>query len=588
MKTNIYFTYFLLISFILFFSITNFYWIKEYRFDQLLDIDEAGYLSYSMSLANALKWGGIKGWFSALANPVQFGPLVPIIASIFIFFADGSENAALLTNTFLCIFLFITISQIGLILSGKQAALLSTIFTASLFFIIIYSRAFSFTIASALFFALAVLAFIKCVSFTNRNWSIILGMALALLILSRTMTLAFLPAFFIVCLVNVFFGNESLTKNTYKNIAWSVFFFLLLALPWYVINFKGVFGYLLSYGYGKQASEYGSNLDIFSLGYLKNRLSDWGEEYGFIQYSILIIILFFNLLKTVKNLKYITFMKSTVFQLIILLFFSFMTLFSSKNTGSGFQVPLMGVLSTLLISCFFNLYVSCFCRVSGWFVVCTLYAVIFYSQFNINNCNLLGYNSNQETGLNPYAKFTFPYLGDKVLLDCRGTIHRYIDAIPSSCINCQRNLDFKDINFNKEIAVKWRLLSSDIANYIYKNDVNKHMISFGTRHMLMNSNTFEFELIKKNGEALPVTQIEPTIVSNTILGYTDWIKKAENNTSCYIIKSNKTSGEFTPYPNIELLNSALLSLDYTVKKSFNTPTEGQYFEIWAKDSNLCR
>ena len=120
MKNKENLSYLLLLAFIFLFAITNIYWIKEYRFDQLMDIDEAGYLSQSMILQNALKWGGIREWFNLLSYPSSFAPLVPSIASILIYFGGGSENYGLLTNTFLCLFLFITIYQIGLMLSGKS------------------------------------------------------------------------------------------------------------------------------------------------------------------------------------------------------------------------------------------------------------------------------------------------------------------------------------------------------------------------------------------------------------------------------------------------------------------------------------
>ena len=127
MKSKENLSYLLLLAFMFLFAITNIYWIKEYRFDQLMDIDEAGYLSQSMILENGLKWGGIREWFNLLSYPSSFAPFVPSIASILIYFGGGGENYGLLTNTFLCLFLFITIYQIGLMLSGKEAALVSVL-----------------------------------------------------------------------------------------------------------------------------------------------------------------------------------------------------------------------------------------------------------------------------------------------------------------------------------------------------------------------------------------------------------------------------------------------------------------------------
>lgn len=574
MKNNINLSYFLFLGFILFFSITNFYWLKEYRFDQLLDIDEAGYLSYALSLENALKWGGIKGWFNALAIPVGFGPLVPSIASIFMYFGDGSENTGLLTNTILCVFLFITIYQIGLILSGKEAALLSVLFAASINAIALYSRTFNFSISSALFFALAVFSFIKCASFTNRKWSIFLGVSLAFMILSRTMTIAFLPSFFIIFLMSVFFGNESIAKINYKNIILALLSFSFFAIPWYFINFKSVFGYLFSFGYGAQASEYGSDLGIFTLANLSDRIKALADSYGFIQFSILILLLLLVLLKIEKrDLKISIIKKSEIFQISILILLSFFTLFTSRNRGSGFDVPLMAILSTILLSGFFNLYNSFITRATGWVLIGSLYIVIFYSQRNINNC------------INLLTTLNIPYLGSKVLFDCRGNIHRYIDG---TFFNAPTNINTKESRFNKETAIKWRLLSTVIADYIFENDVKRKAVTFASRHYLMNGNTIQLELMKRHGEMWPFYGIEPNVINNSIEGYMDWINTTEKNNSCYIIKLNNNSGEFKPYPNIQFLNSALTTLHYTVKKSFNTPTEGQSLDILLKDSDRCR
>ena len=568
-------SYLPLIIFILFFLIANIYWVKENRFDQILDIDESGYISYSLTLQNSFKAQGLSGFLNALAQPVTFAPLVPAIASLGISLSNSTGNMVLLTNTFICALLFITIYQIGLIISGKAAAISSVLLAASIDSIGLHTRTFSFSISAALFFALAVLSFIKCTSFTNRKWSAYLGASLAFMILSRTMTLAFLPSFFIVICLSIHFRNKSTpVRIHFANLILAFASFILIAAPWYLLNFRTVFGYLFSFGFGKRASEYGSDLGFLTLENFFDRASRLADSYGLVPMLVLVLIFLLIVLQIKKHhFKDTKFKTSLIFQISILIAITFFTLFTSRNRGFGFEVPFISIISTILLSSFFNFYKSFYWRVLVCAGITTLYFGMFYFNFNTTNCQNLN------------TKIHFPFLGPKALLECHTPLHRYVAGF---CVECMEKTNKKEPIFSKTMAIKWKTLNAEIADFVFKHNVKRKTTSFASRHSLMNVNSVQLELIKRHSEAFPFIQIEPNVILNSIDGYRDWILNTEKNNSCYIVLLNNNWGEFSPYPNIKFINNALIALNYKDIKQIETPTVGQSVNIWFKENLNCK
>ncbi|WP_169708559.1 ArnT family glycosyltransferase [Trinickia terrae] len=232
-------------------SWSNLLWVEHNRFGLALTIDEAGCMSQAIAYANALKYGGIPAWLAALSYPTKFAPLSPIVSSILMARLGVDENIAFYAHilfyaaTVLVTFWWVREQ------SSRLAAICVSLLVATLPDIVLYTRKYQCGLP-ATFFLLANFAYYKADRFSSWFWSFWIGAALGLMLLSRTMSVAFLPDFGLVWLLDSW---KTLMRNI-AQLAMSVAVFLLISVPWYASNFKEIFGYLFSFGYGAHSTEY--------------------------------------------------------------------------------------------------------------------------------------------------------------------------------------------------------------------------------------------------------------------------------------------------------------------------------------------
>ena len=98
----------------------------------------------------------------------------------------------------MALFLFGVIYRFAECISGRAIGLLALLLVAALNEVQTYTTSFMFAIPTTLFFVSTIYCYSHSKNFTNQWWSSLLGLSLALMVLSRTMAIAFLPAFVLV------------------------------------------------------------------------------------------------------------------------------------------------------------------------------------------------------------------------------------------------------------------------------------------------------------------------------------------------------------------------------------------------------
>lgn len=553
----------------------NVKWMDSYRYGGVLDIDEAGYLGYSMLYAKSLAGGGVGSWLSAINAPGAHAPLLPAISSILLAGTGFSINAALLTNTAIfCGLIFLTCC-ITFKISGSQSASLFAAFAiSSMPAIVDYSRNFHFALLATLCYAGATFAILKSNGYRSLSWSMVTGVLLGMMVLSRTMTVAFLPAFAIASALYIASGDGVKERLVWRNVLAAVIFFFLTALTWYAGHFKEVFGYLFSFGYGAHAVEYGKGYSGLGVGYVFDRVAVLFElTMRPIHFMVLVPVSIIAVMWACGSMfrgglhpfkRYIIFCGALVLV-------SFGILSSSQNRGSGFDVPMLPIV--VAISASFLAQMVNVRRYRCWMfaVLGSFFAPLIYGHMAMENCKSLSMLDR------------FNIIGGARLFECRGTIHQYVsgsgEAIYAS------NEAYANPLGNAENA-EWRVLSKDVANYIALHVPVDSVVMYATRNYLFNVNTVGLETINLNGRAWPARQIDPTILGDSQGAYISWIQGGLDQSACLVIQSDGVLGEFKPAPSLEFLRSAIENAGLRPVKSFPTPS-GQSIIIWMNPRPHC-
>jgi hypothetical protein len=498
-----------------------------------------------------------------LSYPTKFAPLSPIVSSILMARFGVDENVAFYTHilfyatTVLVTFWWVREQ------SSRLAAITASLLVASLPDIVLYTRTYQYGLPTAFFFLLANFAYYKSARFSSRLWSLWAGAALGLMLLSRTMSIAFLPAFGLVWLLD----SRKVLRQNIAGFGVSVAVFLLIAVPWYTLNFKEIFGYLFSFGYGASSTEYGlGTVSILSVNYLILRIQDFvGPLYPF--HLLFVFVLFwvcvFQQAKTYVRKQDLKSTCLSVPAFIVVLCIGI--LFSSKNRGSGFEVPLLPVMV--------------FCA------VCTIPIVIkkdnlTFAIFSIMSLGslLTGYFQSTITACNNAPDFIVRPLVDSTRNKiCDGYIGQYIrEAVgkPGKDQSYWENISYPD-------QKTWREVSVEIADQLQAINKDKGPIVYVTRNRLVNVNTVMLAFVRKFGYILPASQIEPATLNASYADYRGWFDNTAQTNTCAVLMMSNTSGDFFPRPDVNLLRKVVSDRGFVLTARVPTPEAGMFAEIWS-------
>ena len=169
------FSFFFLWALVAIATIVNIRWIWLYRRDQLLDIDESGYLSISMNDYQHLINGGVADWWNTVLSPSIQAPIMTALTSlVFFLFSNDVIFGFVVPSLFFMatvVFVFLISNTVG----GKYNAIFSSLLFITAPLAINYSRSFNFAIAGPAFTALAMLCLVCWLSSSRWFWEIGFG-----------------------------------------------------------------------------------------------------------------------------------------------------------------------------------------------------------------------------------------------------------------------------------------------------------------------------------------------------------------------------------------------------------------------------
>lgn len=541
-------------------------WIWYYRYNQPLDIDEAGYLCLAMIDYYGLHFGGIHGWIAALGMPSIQAPLTPALTSLLFgvtkpnpylgFAIPLAGGAGSIGATY----------ALGNACRSARVGLIGAILVASCPVIIMFSCDYQFSMWATLTATLALLAVVRSQHFRNLGWTAIFGVFLGLMPLARTMTIAFVPGMIAAAFLAMMVERAQLWRRL-LNLIGGLSLAVLIAGSWFIPNGRLVFGYLLGFGYGTHAKEYGHHIPLLSIVALRSWIKyTINTELFFPHFMILLLgflILVVIFIRKARQkgvgLAIRDLYRSPLAPVAIFAAEALLALTSTKNLGSAFIAPVVPALMVMTGWALTALSESrAMCAVTSCLVVVTA-LVAAVPKLDLRS---------------PVASVwvaNIPVLGHVNISDGAGAIQGYEYAA-----GYDENGPTEPIT--PETGRSWVRLSRWTATILGQYLGPHPSVAFGFRHVLYNVNTVNLARLLQTDSAFDVRQIDPIVTGQSVRGYLRWIQR-DNANVCGFLTSNKVRGNFKPLINPVLMKKAAQQAGLVPIQKWSTP-DGQEITLW--------
>jgi hypothetical protein len=245
-------------------------WLLRFRRGYLTEWDESGYMQYALSNFDALHDHGVVEFAKVVGGRGTFGPLLPLVTALaYPVVGRGIFGSLLVVPVF---FLALLLATYGLArgLVPRWWAILATLTVAAIPAVTDYTRVFHFAVPTAACMTAALWALVRSKRLLRAPWAVAFGGFVALMLLARTMTVAFIPGLALAAAVQLI-GVDNLRPRL-KNLAFACVAAVVVAGPWYLHNAGSVYDYLSHTGYGAQAAAYGRDYSIASWGFWSREL----------------------------------------------------------------------------------------------------------------------------------------------------------------------------------------------------------------------------------------------------------------------------------------------------------------------------
>lgn len=542
-------------------------WIWRFRAGQPLDIDEAGYLSFSFLDYHGLTHGGLAGYFSAIEASSVHAPLTAAIAAL-IYCVTGPNwifgfGVPLLSG----VGAIAATYALGRILGSRGVAGLGALLVGSCPIIINYSRSFHFALPATFVATMALVALLRSNRCRHFGLASLFGLCLGLMPLARTMTLGFVPGVVLGALVYVAIDKED-RKRRFLILGWSLLVAALVTGAWLFPNRNDVIGYLLNYGYGNHAAEYGPSVARFGWDAWRTQAQVF-LAYIYLPHAIFALVGALALLCLVAQRLVtqgpgaaISILASQATPLVIFVAEGIVALTSTQNKGSAFMAPLVPAAIILAV-----------------YACSKLCSHPYYQRFEVALATivaLVGALPSIDWKLAHIWAVEVPVVGRSIVTDGRGTIHLYEAA---GGFQSERLAE----PIKKSEGEAWIELSRITALKLAQHGAARTRTAFGFLHYLYNTNTVGLEQWVGQGMWNAFAAIDPMDTTNSLAGDVNWLTHGSAADACLLLTSDGEKGDFHPLANQVTMAEAAKQTGFGTIDGWTMP-DGQKVTLWRRNS----
>ena len=328
-------------------------WLVRFRRGYVTEWDESGYLQFALSNFDDLHDHGPWTFAKIVGGRGTFGPLLPFVTALaYPIVGRGIFGSLLVLPLFFAGLVGATFALARRLVSDSWAVV-AALAVASIPAVTDYTRFFHFALPATACMTAALWALLRSDGLRRTRWAAAFGLFVALTLLARTMTVAYLPGFALAAGTQFLVGTTDLRVRM-RNLAIAVGTFGLVAGPWYVRNARSVYDLLLGSGYGEGATPFGRHYPVASWGYWTKELrldlaSLWLPLATalFLCFAVALAYFVARRPRVIGAGRMRSARAAGVLALSVVILEGYLVLTSSRNEGTGFALPWLPMLVVL-------------------------------------------------------------------------------------------------------------------------------------------------------------------------------------------------------------------------------------------------
>ena len=541
------------------------WWVVTYRQGFPLDVDEAGYTAIGLNSYFALENGGLDAWWEAVQTQTPNAPLLPAITSLVLVASPGVMQGFGVLIVFGAL-LTLASYGIGERLAGPRLGALAALAVATSQGTFLFTREYVFALPAAAFLSSAVYALLRSDGMRHRWWSIACGAAVGLMLLARTMTVAFVPGLFVVAVIMILVRRRDDLKERLLNLGLGSAAAVLVSLTWYWRNFDPVYDYLTNFGYGSRASEFGEESSTLSWERFELVLERMIQGDLLVPLTVLVFVALvacgFLLVRRLRDAEdrraeLWRILGTNAVGVFLIAAAGFAALMTSQNGGNGFTYPIAMLLPPLAVVSLRHFRAA---------ATPAAILVIAIAIVNLTATSAL-WKDAAET-----RHVALPVLGELPWVNG--------DAQAPSSIRSQ--VPGPESHFTSEDE-GWTEVDSQLATLLLSKiapEGQPRLSAFASRNRVVSTNSVGLKGLLDHRIQIPFTQLlaEP---SDSVAAYERQLTTPIIGEPTAVVTTSTEAGDFEPFVTQKKVEVALRRTNFALVREVPAP-DGRTFRIWVK------
>jgi hypothetical protein len=539
-------------------------WLARFRFGYVTEWDESGYISIALRNTRALTSDGPFSLVSTVLEQGVQAPLVPLTAVLpNLLFGTGVDASLLVEPAFFALLVVATYA-VARRLTTPWWALLAAAVVATAPVVSDYTRIFHFSVPAAALLVSALWTLMKSEGLTRRRWAIACGLLLGLMVLSRSMTIAYLPGFAAAAALPIVLNEDR--RGRLINFVLLCVSGAALAGLWYLPNAASVSSYLLNFGYGAESEAYGAERSPLSIAYWTREAGAVVDDLYFPLSAALALCALAALVSRLaardrrspsrSELK--TWLRGDAALALVIVLEGYVALTSSKNQGTAFALPWIPVLVVLVCAAAARIR-----QRPLRFGAATLLAAVALLNLTTKSGIFDGVGDPQTANL--------PLLGDTTVIDGRGLVQGEVAAAgypAGSPSEPMPELQKEWIPFSGELA---RQMSDLAAAHAAEANV-----AWGFDDLLLSNTRVQLGAELELSRTVPLVFLKPFPDGDSAASYRQQLEEADSNLLVVGERGPGSTGIHLSRPRVE---AAGRQLGFRPVRSITAP-DGREVAVW--------
>lgn len=541
------------------------WWVATFRHGYPFDVDEAGYTSIALADYLGLRGGGLHGWWEVVQNQTPNAPLLPAITSLVMVVKAGVLEGFGVLIGFLVLLTF-AIYGIGERLAGPRLGALAALVVATSEGAFLFTREYIFALPAAALLACSVYALLCSDGLRKRRWAIACGAALGLMLLARTMAIAFVPGVFAATLLAMVARERTELGRRFLNLGLLTVTGVAVAATWYVKNLQPVLDYLTSFGYGSQSTYYGPENSTISWGRFRSVAERMISSDLLVPLAAMILLGLIALgVVAVRRVVDSDDRRNTLLSMAgsdavgvaIVIAAGYAALMSSQNGGNGFTFPIAVLLPPLAVVAMRHFRAATIPAVAVLALIAAL---------NIAATSSL-WDSVSRTRL-----VEVPGIG--WLPWVNGTPHA-VGGIRDQVPGPETRFDDRDRG--------WPEADQSLAALLMppaESELEPPITAFASRHRAISSNSVELAALLTYHRPIPFTQLQAE-PNDSVATYVHQLSDPQFGQPTVLVTMNRNTDDFDPLVTQAYAEAAARRLGFHQIRATTLP-DGRRMRVWVK------